>query len=179
MLFAHVLTFNRKFRPDDAAVNATALNNIGAAHEKCGRVPEAISYFRAAADTLERSEVPGKEAKVAHVTARLRQLEQGAAASSPPQNTDGGASGTAAAGQPAATPAPDATAAADAAVPPAGGSPDPQPRATSPKEPENVSPGSGASSPPNVAPVPVGAVGLAGGSPSEPPPLSADREVAE
>jgi len=69
-----VLTFHRKFRPTEASVIATTLNNIGAAHDKCGHRDEAVSYFKAAVDTLEASDVPGKEGKIAHVRRRLAQL---------------------------------------------------------------------------------------------------------
>jgi hypothetical protein len=69
-----VLTFNRKFRPTDTAVLATTMNNVGAAHEKCGDLPEAVSYFRSAAEALERSSVANKEAKIAHVKNRLAQI---------------------------------------------------------------------------------------------------------
>eukprot|EP00302_Diacronema_sp_CCMP2436_P039152 CAMPEP_0180016546 /NCGR_PEP_ID=MMETSP0984-20121128/19369_1 /TAXON_ID=483367 /ORGANISM="non described non described, Strain CCMP 2436" /LENGTH=319 /DNA_ID=CAMNT_0021939497 /DNA_START=19 /DNA_END=976 /DNA_ORIENTATION=- len=76
VLFEHVLTYNHKFPPpSDSAVLATTLNNIGAAHEKCHNLGEAVSYFKVAADELRRSTVPGKEAKIAHVVKRLAQLQ--------------------------------------------------------------------------------------------------------
>ena len=76
VLFKQVLSFNRKYRPSDAAVLATTLNNIGAAHERCGQPDDAVAYFRAAADALERSTVPNKEARLAHVRQRLAALHR-------------------------------------------------------------------------------------------------------
>jgi tetratricopeptide (TPR) repeat protein len=73
-LFEYVLSFNRKHRPTDAAALATTMNNVGAAYEKLGNAAVAITYFRAAIETLERSSLPNKEARIAHVTNRLAQL---------------------------------------------------------------------------------------------------------
>lgn len=180
VLFQQVLTFNRKYRPHDSAVLATTINNIGAAHEKCGEYTEAMAYFRAAADALERSSVPGKAAKIAHVHKRLAALSEKAAAAAggvPLGAADSAkaSASTLAQSPPEASPPPPQS--QPAASPPDAGGPHSAPRAGAPPA-VHIAPARPSAPPVRAREARTEAAALALAGDGDPP-LSNDREVAE
>lgn len=180
MLFAQTLRCCTDWAPHDVGRLVTNLNNLGAAHERCGQPGEAMAYFRAAEDALERSSVQGREAKLAHVRRRMGALAQ-ADAGHAPHGAPGGGAGQGGAG-------------ADACVPSTARPEPPQPARAQPPAPGR-GPALGAGAPPAAvratpadiaarmalarAPRPAAGAAVAHAAEDDGLPLSNDREVAE